>query len=65
MVMPLTMDPAVKLGVARVFFQSEETPSGFDVARDGRLLIARRAVGDSPTTKAVLVQNWPALLDRR
>ncbi len=64
MVLPLTVEPSVKLGVPRVFYQGEETPSGFDVARDGRLLIARRST-DGPTTRAVLVQNWPALLDRR
>ena len=28
-------------------------------------VISRRPTGDGPTTRAVLVQNWPALLDRR
>jgi hypothetical protein len=37
-------------------------PDGFDVARDGRLLVARRTVRTDERPRAILVENWPALL---
>ena len=42
MTMPLDPGPPLKLGVPTVRFTGAEVPAGFDVARDGRLLVARR-----------------------
>ena len=64
MVLPVTVAPSVKLGVPRVLLSGDNSANGFDVARDGRLLVAK-AAADAPATRAVLVQNWPALLERQ
>ena len=63
MAIPLTTEPAVKLGVAKTILSGEGTPQGFSPAPERRILIARRAEG-TPATTATLVQNWPALLKR-
>lgn len=67
MAVPLTLTPSLKLGRAApvitadaVFFGS--TPAAYDIARDGRLLMARRGTSPADTSRAVLVQNWPAAL---
>jgi Tol biopolymer transport system component len=65
MVTPLTLAPTVKLGVPRLLLSGEGVPFGFDTAPGGRLLIARPAAGAPANAPTRLIQNWPALLERR
>jgi hypothetical protein len=69
MAIPLTLSPAVKLGVpAAVFEEGASQLSGvnvlsFDVARDGRFLMTRAVAPDSADARRlVLVQNWIAAM---
>jgi eukaryotic-like serine/threonine-protein kinase len=68
---PVTLHPAVKLGVPAILFdEGTIEPNGpsfgwFDVARDGRFLMSRPvdpAAGD--TRRLVLVQNWIAAMGK-
>jgi hypothetical protein len=61
MVAPLTPGPALGVGVPRVVVSGSTVPDGYDVARDGRLLVARRPEG-AERPRALLIQNWPRLL---
>jgi dipeptidyl aminopeptidase/acylaminoacyl peptidase len=65
-VMSLSPGPPLKLGVARALLSGAAAPEAFDVAPNGRLLIARR-VPQRPgeQSRAVLVQNWPLLTKGR
>ncbi|HJR59933.1 MAG TPA: protein kinase [Vicinamibacterales bacterium] len=71
MMMPLTLRPSVKLGVAVPVVSADAggtgpSMDGFDVARDGRLLMSRRlALPSGSSSRVVLVQNWPAAIQRR
>jgi Tol biopolymer transport system component len=67
MVMPLTLQPSVKLGVSTPILEAGTAADadGFDVARDGRVLIRRRTATPGEAAGAVLVQNWPAALAAR
>jgi Tol biopolymer transport system component len=63
--MPVTLRPAVKLGVpAMLFDEATVGPNGpslgwFDVARDGRFLMSRPVdPAADDTRRLVLVQNW-------
>ena len=61
-VVPLTPGPALATGVPRTLFTGSAVPSGFDVARDGRLLVARQSERAGERPRALLVENWPLLL---
>jgi serine/threonine-protein kinase len=65
MAVPLTISPSLSVGVARTLFTGSATPSGYDIAGDGRLLIARRIARPGEKSRALLVQNWPLLLNQR
>ena len=62
MVVPLTPGPSLTLGVPRALLTGSATPSGYDVVRDGRLLVTRRPVRAGERPRALLVENWPLLL---
>jgi Tol biopolymer transport system component len=57
----VTTGTSLSVGVPRVLFSGAATPSGFDVARDGRLLVSRRTVRSGERPRALLVENWPLL----
>ncbi len=68
---PVTLHPAVKLGVPAILFDEATvglngpTLGWFDVARDGRFLMSRMvapAAGDA--RRLVLVQNWIAAMGK-
>ena len=61
MTMPLDPGPPLRLGVPTVRFTGREI-AGFDVAHDGRLLVARSVpLAPGEESRAMLVQNWPLL----
>ena len=63
--MPMTQRPTVKVGVATTLLSGAATPNTFATTRDGRLLIAAPVADPEARSHAVLVQNWPAAVDRR
>jgi hypothetical protein len=66
MTMPLEPGRPVRLGVPTVRFAGADVPAGFDVAHDGRLLVVRPVpLADGEESRAILVQNWPSLVDER
>jgi hypothetical protein len=65
MLMPLTQRPAVRPGMPKALLTGAAAPNGFAPTRDGRLLIARPLSEPERRPRAVLVQNWPALVERR
>ena len=62
MVAPITAGPSLSVGAPRVLISGAALPHGFDVARDGRLLVARRTARPDEGPRALLLENWPALL---
>ena len=62
MAVSLTPGAALATGVPRTLSTGSGAPSGFDVARDGRLLVARRVIRAGERPRALLVENWPLLL---
>jgi serine/threonine protein kinase len=62
MVAPLTTEPSITIGVPRELFTGSTKPSGYDVVKDGRLLVARRVMRAGERPRALLVENWPLLM---
>ena len=70
MVAPVTRNPSLKIGAARPFVADDAKTAGlrlglFDVARDGRVVVARRVSQPTDASRALLIQNWPAALSKR
>jgi Tol biopolymer transport system component len=61
MVAPVTPGPALSVGAARVLMSGAALPKAFDVARNGRLLVARQTARTEERPRALLLENWPAL----
>jgi Tol biopolymer transport system component len=62
MVAPVTPGPSLSVGAPRVLMSGAALPHGFDVARDGRVLVARRTIRADAGPRALLLENWPALV---
>ena len=64
MVVPLTIGPTLRVGVATTLLSGAAAPIAYAPAQDGRLLVARAIPGRGGEARAVLVQNWPLTLKR-
>jgi Tol biopolymer transport system component len=62
MVASITAGSTLSVGAPRVLMSGAALPHGFDVARDGRVLVARRTIRADEGPRALLLENWPALV---
>ncbi len=70
MVMAVAAQPGVKLGIVAPALKGDmsqrEVVGPYDVAPDGRILMARRVTPQpSEVSRAVLIENWPAAVSRK
>ena len=69
MAVPLTTKPAFAMATPQTLFTLDQpggplSVGGYDVASDGRFLFTRTAALTGETPRAVLVQNWTALIPK-